>query len=52
MIAFDLGGLEMVARVHPEDRAPVGSLYRFEVNLDEARLDEARLFDPNSGKRV
>jgi len=37
----------MIARVHPEDRAPVGSLYCFQV-----KMDKAKLFDPNSGKRV
>lgn len=47
MIVFDLGGVEMIARVHPEDKAPVGSLYSFEVNMDKAKL-----FDPDSGKRV
>ena len=47
MIVFDLGGVEMIARVHPEDRAPIGSLYSFEVNMDKAKL-----FDPESGKRV
>ena len=47
MIVFDLGGVEMIARVHPEDRAPIGSLYSFEVNMDKAKL-----FDPDSGRRV
>jgi len=47
MIVFDLGGVEMIARVHPEDRAPIGSLYSFEVNMDKAKL-----FDPDSGKRI
>ena len=47
MIVFDLGGVGMIVRVHPEDRAPDGSLYSFEVNMDKAKL-----FDADSGKRV
>ncbi len=46
MIVFDLGGVEMIARVHPEDRAAVGKPL-FLVNMDKAKL-----FDADSGKRV
>jgi multiple sugar transport system ATP-binding protein len=47
MLVFTLGGLEAIARVHPEDKAPVDTMYRFEVNMDRAKL-----FDPESGMRI
>ncbi len=47
MIVFTLGGMEAIARVRPEDRAPVGSLYRFEVDMDKAKL-----FDPATARRL
>jgi len=47
MLVFTLGGLEAIARVHPEDKAPVDTMFRFEVNMDRAKL-----FDPESGMRI
>ncbi|WP_159592397.1 ABC transporter ATP-binding protein [Chelativorans xinjiangense] len=47
LLVFTLGGIEAIARVHPEDKAPVDSKYRFEVNMDRAKL-----FDPETGKRL
>jgi multiple sugar transport system ATP-binding protein len=47
LIIFTLGGIEAIARVHPEDKAPVDSMYRFEVDLERAKL-----FDPETGLRL
>ncbi|WP_163268930.1 ABC transporter ATP-binding protein [Chelativorans alearense] len=47
LLVFTLGGIEAIARVHPEDKAPVDTRYRFEVNMDGAKL-----FDPETGKRL
>ncbi|MBX6321143.1 MAG: ABC transporter ATP-binding protein [Rhodospirillaceae bacterium] len=47
MLVFTLGGIEAIARVRPEDRAPVGSLFRFEVDMEKAKL-----FDPQTGRRL
>ncbi|MCG6116193.1 MAG: hypothetical protein MEQ84_13465 [Mesorhizobium sp.] len=46
-IIFTLGGIEAMARVHPEDKTPVDSMYRFEVDPERAKL-----FDPETGKRL
>ncbi|WEX10731.1 sn-glycerol-3-phosphate ABC transporter ATP-binding protein UgpC [Chelativorans sp. AA-79] len=47
LLVFTLGGIEAIARVHPEDKAPVDAKYRFEVDMDRAKL-----FDPETGKRL
>jgi len=47
MIVFELGGIEAIARVAPGDHDPVGSVFRFEANMDKAKL-----FDPETGKRL
>jgi multiple sugar transport system ATP-binding protein len=47
LLVFTLGGLEAIARVHPDDKAPVDTLYRFEIDLDRALL-----FDPDTGLRL
>jgi multiple sugar transport system ATP-binding protein len=47
MLVFTLGGSEAIARVRPEDRAPPGTRYPFEVNMDKVKL-----FDPATGRRI
>jgi multiple sugar transport system ATP-binding protein len=47
MLVFTLGGIEAIARVHPEDQAPVGTAFPFEVDMAKAKL-----FDPATGKRL
>lgn len=47
LLVFTLGAIEAIARVHPEDSAAVDEMYRFEVDMDRAKL-----FDPQSGKRL
>jgi multiple sugar transport system ATP-binding protein len=47
MLVFELGGIEAIARVGPEDRPAVGAPYPFEVNMDKAKL-----FDAETGKRL
>ena len=47
MIVFELGGIEAIARVAPGEQAPVGTIYRFEANMEKAKL-----FDPETGKRL
>jgi multiple sugar transport system ATP-binding protein len=47
MLVFTLGGQEAIARVRPEDRVPEGSSFRFSANTERAKL-----FDPETGKRI
>jgi multiple sugar transport system ATP-binding protein len=47
MLVFSLGGIEAVARVHPEDRQPPGEKYDFEANMEKAKL-----FDVQTGKAI
>jgi multiple sugar transport system ATP-binding protein len=47
MLVFTLGGQEAIARVHPEDRMPAGTPYRFEVDMHKAKI-----FDAASGTRL
>ncbi len=47
MLVFTLGGPAAVARVRPEDRAPMGATYRFEVDMPRAKI-----FDAATGKRL
>lgn len=47
LLVFTLGGIEAIARVHPEDKASVNAVYRFEVSMDRAKL-----FDPQTGLRL
>ena len=47
MLVFTLGGIEAIARVHPEDQAPVGAAFTFEVDMAKVKL-----FDPATGKRL
>ena len=44
MLVFTLGGIEAIARVHPEDQAPVGAAFSFEVDMAKVKL-----FDPATG---
>lgn len=47
LLVFTLAGTEAIARVHPDDKAPVDTLYSFEVDLGRALL-----FDPATGLRL
>ncbi|WP_366654959.1 sn-glycerol-3-phosphate ABC transporter ATP-binding protein UgpC [Fodinicurvata sp. EGI_FJ10296] len=47
LLIFPLGDIEAIARVHPQDKAPVGSRYRFEVDMARTKL-----FDPATGLRI
>lgn len=47
MLVFTLGTIEAIARVHPEDRAPPGTPFPFEVDMAKAKI-----FDAESGKRL
>jgi multiple sugar transport system ATP-binding protein len=47
LLVFSLGGIEAIARVRPEERVPEGSAFRFEVNMDKAKL-----FDAETGLRL
>jgi len=47
MLVFTLGNIEAIARVHPEDRGSAGEIYDFEVDMDKAKL-----FDAKTGKRL
>jgi hypothetical protein len=47
LLVFTLAGSEAIARVHPDDKAPVDTLYSFEVDLGRALL-----FDPATGLRL
>ena len=47
MLVFTIGETEMIARVRPQDEAPVGAPYRFEVEMAKAKL-----FDRETGVRM
>jgi multiple sugar transport system ATP-binding protein len=47
MIVFEIDGAEIIARVRPEDEKPVGSPFRFEVDMDKAKL-----FDAATGRKL
>ena len=47
MLVFTLGGIEAIARVHPDEAAPPGTSFPFEVNMDKAKI-----FDGKTGKRL
>ncbi len=47
MLVFTLGGAEAIGRVRPDESVEAGRPYRFEVNMDKAKL-----FDPQSGLRL
>ncbi len=47
MIVFEMGGQDLIARVRPKDARPAGSIFRFEVEMDRAKL-----FDPKTGQRL
>jgi multiple sugar transport system ATP-binding protein len=47
MLVFTLGGPAAVARVRPQDRAPMGTNYNFEVDMAKAKI-----FDVETGKRI
>jgi hypothetical protein len=47
MIVFEIGGQDFIARLRPQDARLRGSVYRFEVEMDRARL-----FDAKSGLRL
>jgi len=44
MLIFEIGGIEMIARVRPEDARPSGTSFRFEADMAKAKL-----FDPKTG---
>jgi multiple sugar transport system ATP-binding protein len=47
MIVFNLGGQDLIARVRPEDARPSGTRFRFEVDMDKAKI-----FDSETGLRL
>ena len=47
MIVFEIGGQDLIARVRPKDARPSGSIFRFEVEMDRAKL-----FDAKTGQRL
>ena len=47
MLVFTLGGPAAVSRVRPQDRAEMGALYEFEVDMAKARI-----FDSETGRRI
>ena len=47
MLVLTLGAIEAIARVNPEDRAPPGTAFPFEVDMAKAKI-----FDAESGKRL
>jgi len=47
MLVFTLGGIEAIARVHPEEAVAPGTPYSFEVNMEKAKI-----FDGHTGKRL
>ena len=46
LVVFTLGGSEAIGRVRPDEVVEAGRPYRFQVNMDKAKL-----FDPQSGNR-
>ncbi len=47
MIVFDVAGTDLIARVRPEDAKPAGTPFLFEVDMDRAKL-----FDAKTGLRL
>ncbi len=47
MIVFEIGGHEMIARVRPEDARAPGTMFRFEVEMNKAKI-----FDQKTGLRL
>ena len=47
MIVFEIAGQDVIARVRPQDSRPQGTPFRFEVEMDRAKL-----FDAESGLRL
>ncbi|WP_343116369.1 ABC transporter ATP-binding protein [Ostreiculturibacter nitratireducens] len=47
MIVFEIAGLDLIARVRPQDGKPQGTSFRFEVEMDRAKL-----FDAKTGLRL
>jgi len=47
MIVFEIGGSDLIARVRPQDAGQSGKLFRFEVEMDKAKL-----FDAATGLRL
>jgi multiple sugar transport system ATP-binding protein len=47
MLVFTLGGQEAIARVRPEDSVPAGKPCCFVANMEKAKL-----FDPETGRRI
>jgi multiple sugar transport system ATP-binding protein len=42
MIVFELGGQDLIARVRPKEARPAGAAFRFEVEMDRAKLFDAK----------
>ncbi|MDM7931470.1 sn-glycerol-3-phosphate ABC transporter ATP-binding protein UgpC [Tabrizicola sp.] len=47
MIVFEIAGQDLIARVRPQDARPGGTVFRFEVEMDRAKL-----FDAKTGLRL
>jgi multiple sugar transport system ATP-binding protein len=47
MIVFEIGGQDLIARVRPKDARKGGTTFRFEVEMDRAKL-----FDAKTGLRI
>ncbi|MHC0053566.1 ABC transporter ATP-binding protein [Actibacterium sp. D379-3] len=47
MLVFEIGGRDLIARVRPQDSRPQGTLFRFEVEMEKAKL-----FDAKTGMRL
>ncbi|MBA3910309.1 MAG: sugar ABC transporter ATP-binding protein [Rhodobacter sp.] len=47
MIVFEIGGQDLIARVRPQDARPGGTVFHFEVEMDRAKL-----FDAKTGVRL
>ena len=47
LVVFTLGGGEAIGRVRPDEAVEAGRPYRFQVNMDKAKL-----FDPATGNRL
>ncbi|MEE9322225.1 MAG: sn-glycerol-3-phosphate ABC transporter ATP-binding protein UgpC [Granulosicoccus sp.] len=47
MLVFSIDGIELIARVRPEDAVAAGNMFRFEVDMSKAKL-----FDADTGKRL
>ena len=45
MIVFEIGDMDLVARVRPEDSRATGEIFDFEVDMSKAKL-----FDAETGR--